>query len=262
MSNPFDPPTTSATAEAERWRAMLDAIPDLLFVLSRDGVYLDCHATHPDWASMQPEQFLGKNILDVTPGDLAGRLAASLARVVLTGQVETLEHPLFVAGETRYFESRLVACGRERVLLIMRDITARKKEEAGLRAQEQLFEHLVAVARATTEQPTLQATLQNALDIAMALTGAAYGDLNLLDSAGKVTHSILPSGPASSEQRETYTANVMERGLAGWVARHRQAALIADTLNDERWLMLPDSRYHFRSALAVPVRVERRCGVF
>jgi len=253
MSDQFGQLTTSATADAERWRVMLDAIPDLLFVLSREGVYLDCNATHPDWASMQPEQFLGKNVRDVTPGDLAERLAASLARVVQTGQVETLEHPLFVAGEARYFESRLAAYGRERVLLIMRDITARKKEEAGLRAQEQLFEHLVAVARATTEQPTLQATLQNALDIAMSLTGAAYGDLNLLDSAGKVTHSILPSGPASAEQCETYTATVMERGLAGWVARHRQAALIADTLNDERWLMLPDSRYHFRSALAVPV---------
>jgi signal transduction histidine kinase/putative methionine-R-sulfoxide reductase with GAF domain len=231
------------------------AIPDLLFVLSRDGVCLDYRAPHPDWSPMRPEQFLGKNIRETMPGDVAEALTASLARVLRdsAGQVEALEYPLPVAGETRYFESRLTAFGRDRVLVIVRDITARKKMEADLRAQGRLFEQLVAVARATTEQIALQATLQNALGVAMALTGAAYGDLILLDGSGAVTHRILPTGPASAQERETYVAGIMDKGLAGWVARHRQAALVRDTLNDDRWFTSPDRRYRFRSALAAPI---------
>ncbi len=259
MSDPCDPshplpapPRQSLESNQERL-GLLSSIPDLLLVLSHDGVCLDCHAGDPDWLPMRPEQFLGKNIRETMPGDVAELLTASLARVLETGQVEALEHPLPVAGETRYFEFRLAACGRDRVLVITRDITARQKMEVDLRAQERLFEQLVAVARAANEQIALQATLQNALGIAMTLTDAAYGDLILLDSSGGVTHSILPSGPASAQERETYVASIMNKGLAGWVARHRRAALIGDTLKDDRWFTLPESRYRFRSALAVPV---------
>jgi len=112
------------------------AIPDLLFVLSRDGVCLDYRAPHPDWSPMRPEQFLGKDIRETMPGDVAEALTASLARALRdsAGQVEALEYPLPVAGETRYFEFRLAACGRDRVLVITRDITARQKMEADLRS--------------------------------------------------------------------------------------------------------------------------------
>jgi signal transduction histidine kinase/putative methionine-R-sulfoxide reductase with GAF domain len=122
-----------------------------------------------------------------------------------------------------------------------------------LRAQEHLLENLLAVARTMYEQPTVQATLQNALEIALALTGATGGDLNLLDSSGVVTHSILSSPLASAAQPASDAAPLIELGLAGWVARNRQAALIPDTRLDERWLMQPDPRYHFYSALAVPI---------
>ena len=45
----------------------------------------------------------------------------------------------------------------------------------------------------------------------------------------------------------------MDKGLAGWVKRHHQVGLIADTLEDDRWLTLPDQPYRVRSALAVPI---------
>jgi hypothetical protein len=74
-------------------------------------------------------------------------------------------------------------------LAIVRDITARKMK--WVRAQEQLLENLLAVARTMYEQPTVQATLQNALEIALALT--APPAILLLDSSGAVTHSVLSS---------------------------------------------------------------------
>jgi len=134
-----------------------------------------------------------------------------------------------------------------------RELVERKQAEAELRAQKQLFENVVAVARATAERPTLEATLQNALDVTTKLTGAEYGDLLLLSPSGVVTHYILPPSVAASERRQDLIASMMDKGLAGWVARHRQAALIADTSQDERWLVLPDNLYNVCSALSVPI---------
>ncbi len=125
--------------------------------------------------------------------------------------------------------------------------------ESDLRAQKELFENLVAVARATTEQPTLEATLRNALNVMAAFTQADSGDLFLLDDRGVVAHSLLTHGLTPPPHWQERANNLMDRGLSGWVARHRQSALIADTLQDERWLTLPGAPSEARSALSAPI---------
>ncbi len=131
-----------------------------------------------------------------------------------------------------------------------------KRAEEALVAQKRLFENLVAVARATTERPTLKATLQNVLNVAATLTNAELDSLFLLDKAGAVTHSILARGKVAPELRREVLEQVMEKGLAGWAVRHRQSVLIHDTLQDDRWLQVPDQPYTARSALVVPIMSE------
>ena len=99
----------------------------------------------------------------------------------------------------------------------------------------------------------LEATLQKMLDVSTRMSGATSGSLFLLDDAGAITNSILTRGNATVEQRRAIIGSVMDRGLAGWVARHRQVGLIADTRTDARWFTLPYEPYAFRSALAVPI---------
>ena len=234
-------------------RALFAAMTDVILVLDAQGRYLEIAPTSPNRPHRPADDLPGKTLHEVLPPPQADFFLEHIRRTLETRQTTQMEYPFQIGGNEIWFEVLLSPLSPDTVIIVARDITARKKMEADLRAQEQLFENLVAVGRATAEQPTLQATLQNALEITMTLTGATDGDLNLLDSSGAVTHSILPSGPASTEQRESYVAHIMDKGLAGWVARHREAALIADTLADERWLMLPDPRHRFRSALSVPI---------
>ncbi len=138
-------------------------------------------------------------------------------------------------------------------LIALRDISAQKQAEAALREQKQLFENLVAVARATAERPSLEATLQNALNVAAALTGAERGSLFLLNSVGVVTHSLLTTRGMTPDQEQTIVRRVMNRGLSGWVVRHREAVLIADTTRDERWLASSGEAAPVGSALGVPI---------
>ena len=96
----------------------------------------------------------------------------------------------------------------------------------------------------------------------MDLTGAEKGSLFLLDRNGVVIESILTRADTTPEQRSQLIGNVLDKGLAGWVRRHRRVGLIQDTHTDDRWLDLPDQPYAVRSVLAVPIlRDDKLLGI-
>jgi len=136
---------------------------------------------------------------------------------------------------------------------LQQELAQHQRVEAELRAQKQLFEKLVAVARVTAERPSLQETLRAALNVAIALTDASDGDILLLDKSGAVTDWILPREITEAEDQSGLILAIMNKGLAGWVARHREPALLADTGADDRWLALPNDLYRAGSALSVPI---------
>lgn len=137
---------------------------------------------------------------------------------------------------------------------ISRDMTSQKTAEAELLAQKQLFENLVAVARATTERPTLAATLQSALEIAIKLTGAAGGSLFLLNERREVVDSIFShDGEVFFKQQPHIMQRVIQDGFTGWLIKNCQAARITNTLEDSRWLDLSDMLPPTLSALGVPI---------
>jgi PAS domain S-box-containing protein len=126
-----------ALRESEsRNRAILDALPDLMFIQNADGVYLDYHASDPGLLLLPPERFLGKNMREVLPSELSARFAELFGLLWKTGVTQVLEYPLRLSGENRFFEARIVACGHDRVLSLVRDITAHKQAESALQQRE------------------------------------------------------------------------------------------------------------------------------
>jgi hypothetical protein len=118
-------------------QAMLEAVPDLMFLQSRDGVYLDFHAQDPSVLLVPPEQFLGKNMRDVLPPELTERFAKSFEDVAQSGQIGLLEYSLPLLGEERHYEARVVNCDHDKVLSLVRDITEHKQIEQALRVSEE-----------------------------------------------------------------------------------------------------------------------------
>ncbi len=49
-----------------------------------------------------------------------------------------------------------------------------------------------------------------------------------------------------------FAQRVLDKGLAGWVFREKQGAIVTDTQADDRWYVFPDSNSRARSALCVP----------
>lgn len=168
---------------------------------------------------------------------------------ITLGEEETLHNYELRISPIHDQRGRLI--GR---LIVLHDITERKRTEASLVAQKQWFESLVAMARAMAKHPTLEATLQSALNMAATLTKAEHGSMFLLDGTGVVTHGVLTRGEATPAQKQDMAmASVMGGKLAGWVVQHRQPALVDDTAHDARWQESPDVPYMTRSALAIPI---------
>jgi len=117
----------AAVASAEvRNGAILRAIPDLMFVLLRDGTYVDYHARDPKMLFVPPSEFIGKKMRDVLPPPLAEQMMDALERACQTDDVIVVDYELPM-DESRAFEARIVQAGADRLLSIVRDVTESKR---------------------------------------------------------------------------------------------------------------------------------------
>ncbi|MEO8392679.1 MAG: histidine kinase N-terminal 7TM domain-containing protein [Chloroflexota bacterium] len=110
-----------------RQRALLKALPDLMFRLSRDGRYLDYHAANPEDLIADPEKFLGQNISALLPTDIVDYEIDLIARVLATGEIASHEYTLNLNGKPVDFEARIVASGADEVVSIVRNITEQRE---------------------------------------------------------------------------------------------------------------------------------------
>jgi PAS domain S-box-containing protein len=111
-----------------RNRALVEALPDLIFRLDRRGVFLDYNAPQ-EVLARPPAEFLGRHVGEVLPPTLAGEAQAALERALSSGKMQNFEYRLNNALGLRDFEARFVPLGEEEVLVIVRDITERKRLE-------------------------------------------------------------------------------------------------------------------------------------
>jgi signal transduction histidine kinase len=106
--------------------AILRAIPDLMFVLRRDGTYVDFHVRDPKALFVAPDQFMGKRISDVLPAPVAGKLMDGLGRACESGEPVVVEYELEM-GERRFYEARMVRVEADLILTIVRDVTEARR---------------------------------------------------------------------------------------------------------------------------------------
>lgn len=125
----------------ERNRAILRANPDLVFLNNREGVYLDYYARDVDDLLVSPDVFLGKNIRDVLPPELAEKFMDSIGRLDHMDDTQVLEYSFQIEGEERYYEARLVGAEGDKVLSIVRDMTeVHRAADALSRGEEKLLQ--------------------------------------------------------------------------------------------------------------------------
>ncbi len=114
-------------------RAVLAAIPDTFFRLSKDGYYLDYEQGHDASVTGPTDHCVGKHIGEVLPRDTAERILEQMQVVLATHDIGSVDYELVRAGAVHHFEARLVATGASEVLGLVRDISERKRTEEQIR---------------------------------------------------------------------------------------------------------------------------------
>ncbi|MBN1478363.1 PAS domain S-box protein [Candidatus Sumerlaeota bacterium] len=139
--------------DAERLRAMISAMPDLLIRQTRDGTCIDAEGGSDNILDIPPDQIVGRNIRVIgLPTDLVDRTIADIAQAIDSGNTQTSEHQIALPRGLRDLEIRIVPCGAGEALSIVRDITDRRQSEEAPRGRDHLYRQAIAASDAMPYQ--------------------------------------------------------------------------------------------------------------
>jgi PAS domain S-box-containing protein len=138
---------TDQKVTESRSEALLEALPDSMFRLTRDGRYLDFRARDARHYRVEGDSFLGTSIHDALPPDVAEGVMAAAERAFESGEMQTVEGRMEHEGEMVYAESRIVPSGEDEFVMIVRDVTDRITQQRQIETQN---EFLGAMGDATT----------------------------------------------------------------------------------------------------------------
>ncbi|XZE51757.1 PAS domain S-box protein [Planctomycetaceae bacterium SH139] len=112
--------------------AVLKAVPDMLFVLDREGVFLEYRSGvgtadgERVCLAGDSEQIIGRHFEEVLTDDAASQLRTAMKQTQLSGELVVIEYT--IDQETgRRFEARVSDLGDGRSLVLSRDVTDRRR---------------------------------------------------------------------------------------------------------------------------------------
>ena len=148
-----------ALKESEQYtNSILSVIPDLIFVLSSEGVFLDFKSGNSAGLAIPMEGFINKSIFEVLPKSICNKAKTAIDSVMKDRNSNSIDYKLKLNGKTNSFECVIVPFGASRVLAMIRNITMRKEVEEALRtSQEQLKKFAAHLQNVREEERVLLA---------------------------------------------------------------------------------------------------------
>ncbi len=129
-------------------RSLLDAIPDLIFLIDEEGTLLDYKASENSSHFSPTHSLLGKKMQNFMPESMFKQAMYHMNRAKDTGKMQIFEYELSISGRIFFFEARINPCGSDAFLVLVREITENKKVQEALRKAKEEAE---AGARAKSE---------------------------------------------------------------------------------------------------------------
>ncbi|MEM7714869.1 MAG: histidine kinase dimerization/phosphoacceptor domain -containing protein [Cyanobacteria bacterium P01_A01_bin.68] len=128
---------------------LFQAFPDIYFRLKSDSTILSCHTKELSHLYLTTDKFLGKQLEEILPSSIAVQFRRAISQVLETNSLITVEYSLSLPAEEKSFEARLQSTIGNHIMVIIRDITERKraeielqtaKNELELRVEERTYE--------------------------------------------------------------------------------------------------------------------------
>ncbi|MGY2613524.1 ATP-binding protein [Bacillus pretiosus] len=114
------------------------ALPDLCFLTKDDGTIIDYKAGSPTKFYVPAEAFMGKKFFEVLPSPVAQQFQEAILQVKEKATNVIVEYPLTINDSVNFFEARCLPLLHDKIMIIVRDITERKKTEELLNKSDTL----------------------------------------------------------------------------------------------------------------------------
>ena len=129
----------------EKLQSIIQALPDTLFHISRDGTLLDEPMGHKDLYNKYRGIFPIRTLYDIIPTSLANIGLRAVETALNDGAMQIVEHKIPIPpGIDDIYETRIVPFGEDEVLAISRNITDQKQSEERLRTYQQQLQSLTS----------------------------------------------------------------------------------------------------------------------
>ncbi|MGQ8335872.1 PAS domain-containing sensor histidine kinase [Sunxiuqinia sp. A32] len=125
-----------------RYKVLLEAIPDIFFIIDKDGIYMDFVIKESELIQITADDIVGNSIFEVGFSEkMSRKIFQCIQDAIQFETIETIEYALEVEKGTAMFEMRIAKLDDNSVISIARDITKRKVaeiklEEAKIKAEE------------------------------------------------------------------------------------------------------------------------------
>jgi PAS domain S-box-containing protein len=124
----------------EKNRAILSALPDLLFQVKKDGTFISYYTGDKNLLYVNPDELINNNINNILPKSLAKRSIKSIKKAIKTGKIVSFEYQLSVKDELKNWEARFAKIDKETAIILIRDMTEMKKAQREIYRLNDLIE--------------------------------------------------------------------------------------------------------------------------
>jgi PAS domain S-box-containing protein len=241
-----DSMTTELQASERRVRSLVEDVNDGIFTVRPDGTIDVANPAASRLFGVEAGALVGRSLSDFLPAIESGNVSPGARE---TGAVRGDNGEPF---EVELSVSSIVARGEPRRVVIVRDVTERKRSER----ESHLLERLsLKISRARS----LDEACTDAIAELCEMARWPYGEVWIPDDGtgkircGAIWHREDPLLDAFARQRRELVLGPDE-GLAGWVRRSRAPLFVPDVEHDQAVVSTPRlGLVGFRAALAVPV---------
>lgn len=209
---------------------IFSALPDIFFIIDKQGKILECHYGNGDNLPMPETQFVGQKLVDILPAHAAKHFSKAISTIEQNGQLTQIDYKLESGEQSKHFEARLNAIpNSDKLVIAVRDITDQKRQEEVI-LKHAFYDTLTSLPNRFLALDRLQQMIHEAKRNQQLI---AVGFIDL-DDFKKVNDSM---GHEVGDKVLIHSANVLKTAL-------RKHDTVARLGGDEFILLLGDIQTH------------------